>query len=70
MDLSVPGGMGGQEAVGKLRAIDPAAKVVVASGYAHEGVLANYREHGFDGRLSKPFLLAELEALLRQLLRD
>ncbi|MFH7319080.1 ATP-binding protein [Desulfurivibrio sp. D14AmB] len=70
MDLTVPGGMGGQEAVGKLRAIDPTVKVVVASGYAHEGVLANYRDHGFDGRLSKPFLLAELEGLLRQLLRD
>lgn len=70
MDLTVPGGMGGKEAVGKLREIDAGALVVVASGYAHDSVLADYRAHGFDARLNKPFLLSDLDDLLRQLLEN
>jgi len=31
MDLTVPGGMGGKETVGKIREMDPGAKVVVSS---------------------------------------
>ena len=68
MDLTIPGGMGGREAAEKLLALDPAAKIVVASGYADNPVLANYREHGFVARLKKPFLLDELAAVIRQVL--
>ena len=51
MDLTIPGGMGGREAVGKLLQIDPLAQVVVSSGYANDPVMANYEDYGFAGRV-------------------
>lgn len=64
MDLTIPGGMGGKEAVWGVREIDPAAKVFVSSGYSSDPVMADYRGHGFDGVIAKPFLYEEMvEAL-------
>ncbi|MFZ5776331.1 MAG: PAS domain S-box protein [Thermodesulfobacteriota bacterium] len=68
MDLTIPGGMGGKEAVTKLRALDPAARVVVSSGYSDDPVMAAYREHGFIGVMAKPFLIEDLSRLLGQTL--
>ncbi|ADH87228.1 PAS domain S-box protein [Desulfurivibrio alkaliphilus] len=70
MDLTIPGGMGGQEAVQKLHALDPKARVVVASGYADNPVLADYQAHGFAARLNKPIMLADLQRVMQQLLAD
>ncbi len=61
MDLTIPGGMGGKEAVNKLLAIDPEAKVIVSSGYSTDPVMANYSEYGFKGRLVKPFQMKPLK---------
>lgn len=60
MDLTIPGGMGGAEAVRTLLRHDPNAKVVVASGYANDPVLANYRAYGFVGAIVKPFVVEDL----------
>jgi DNA-binding NarL/FixJ family response regulator len=38
MDLTIPGGMGGKEAVNKLLAIYPKAKVIVSSGYSTDPI--------------------------------
>ncbi len=66
MDLTIPGGMGGKEAVGRILALDPAARVVVSSGYSEDPVMADYRRYGFSGVMAKPFLLDDLIRLLRQ----
>ena len=68
MDLTIPGGMGGKEAVTKLLALDPAARVVVSSGYSDDPVMAAYQKYGFAGVMPKPFLLDDLSRLLGQLL--
>jgi len=68
MDLTVPGGMGGQEAVMRLRAVDEKAVAIVYSGYSTDPVLAEYAAYGFDGRLSKPFRVRELAAVLEEVL--
>ncbi len=60
MDLTIPGGMGGQEAAGKLLAIAPEAKIIVASGYSNDPVMAHCREYGFSAAIRKPFDLDEL----------
>jgi len=70
LDLTIRGGMGGREAVGMLKSIDPTALAVVISGYADSPVLANYREHGFDGSLIKPFSIVTLRNLIADLLGD
>jgi PAS domain S-box-containing protein len=70
VDLTVPGGMGGREAVAQLRAIDPNVKAIVSSGYSSDPVLANYREHGFCGVAAKPYEMADLARVLRSVLTD
>jgi PAS domain S-box-containing protein len=67
MDLTVPGGMGGKEAMEKLLKIDPAVKGIVSSGYSSDPVLANYREYGFCGMIAKPYKVEDLQDVLRTL---
>lgn len=68
MDLTIPGGMGGKEAVTKLHAIDPEAKVIVSSGYSTDPIMANYGNYRFKGRLVKPFQLDELKRELSRVM--
>jgi CheY-like chemotaxis protein len=70
MDLTVPGGMGGKEAVAQLRQIDPRVRAIVSSGYSSDPVLANYREHGFCGVAAKPYELGDLARVLREAMTD
>lgn len=67
MDLTVPGGMGGAEAIGLLRRIDPGVKAIVSSGYSTAPVMAEYEEYGFSGVVAKPYTLKQLGDTLRRL---
>ncbi|HDS16560.1 MAG TPA: PAS domain S-box protein [Proteobacteria bacterium] len=64
MDLSIPGGMGGREAVKRLRELDPQVKVIVSSGYCQDPVMADFRAYGFDGMLAKPYRVEALRSML------
>ncbi|HEY6000926.1 MAG TPA: PAS domain S-box protein [bacterium] len=65
MDLTIPGGMGGKEAVGELRRRDPRARAIVSSGYSSDPIMASYAEHGFCGVIAKPYRLSDLSDVLR-----
>lgn len=67
MDLTIPGGMGGQETVKKILQLDPDAKVVVSSGYSTDPVMANFREYGFSAALIKPYDINELKKIIIRL---
>ncbi len=66
MDLTIPGGMGGVEAVSEILKVDPQVKVIVSSGYSDDPVMANYTDYGFAGCLVKPY---KIEALIKELSR-
>ncbi len=66
MDLTVPGGMGGKEAMERLLEIDPAVRAIVSSGYSNDPVMANFREYGFRSVLTKPYQLHDLEQVVRR----
>jgi len=68
MDLTVPGGMGGQETVKRLRQTDPSIKALVSSGYSNDPVMANYQEYGFAGVVSKPYRMQQLGEAIRRVL--
>jgi len=68
MDLTVPGGMGGKEAVRKLLELHPQALAIASSGYSEDTVMANYRDYGFAGIVSKPYSLQELDDTLKEIL--
>jgi PAS domain S-box-containing protein len=67
MDLTVPGGMGGQEAVAILRDIDPKIQAIVSSGYANDPIMADYERYGFCGVVTKPFKFSELHEVLNKI---
>jgi PAS domain S-box-containing protein len=68
LDLTVPGGMGGQEAIRHMRAVSPTVRAIVASGYADDPVLAHPRNYGFAASLQKPFHINDLCTLIVKVL--
>jgi PAS domain S-box-containing protein len=68
MDLTVPGGMGGEEAVRKIKELDPSARVIVSSGYYTDPVLANFKDYGFDGVVPKPYQVDELGKVVKEVI--
>ena len=68
MDLTIPGGMGGEEAVKAILNIDPEARVIVSSGYSNNPVMANYSQYGFRSAVVKPYKLEEVRRAINQAL--
>ncbi len=68
MDLTIPGGVGGKDAIRDLLKIDPAAKAIVSSGYSTDPVITNYQEHGFKGVIRKPFKIEELKEVIQKVI--
>ncbi len=60
MDLTVLSGMGGKEAIKQIQVIDPQVKALVSSGYSNDPVMANFKDYGFFGAVSKPYNQDEL----------
>ncbi len=70
MDLTIPGGMGGKDAIRKIIQIDPDARVIVSSGYSQDIVVANYKKHGFKGVINKPYTIDELSTVLKEVIEE
>jgi CheY-like chemotaxis protein len=68
MDLTVPGGMGGKEAVKKILEIDPKAVVIVSSGYATDPIMSDFKKYGFKAVIAKPYSVRQLRESLSSLL--
>jgi len=70
MDLTIPGGMGGREAISVLRKFDPGVKAIVSSGYSSDLAMADFRKHGFRGMVAKPYDISELATVIRNVLAE
>ena len=68
MDITIPGGMGGKEAVKEILKLDADARVIVSSGYAKDPIMSNYMEYGFVGVVPKPYNIEELSQELHRVL--
>jgi len=68
LDLTVPGCMGGKEAMERLLQIDPQVKGIVSSGYFDDPIMANFQKYGFAGVIAKPYRVAELGKVLNKVL--
>ncbi|MFH1369030.1 MAG: response regulator [Elusimicrobiota bacterium] len=69
MDLPIPGGMGGKEAVLKILEIDPDAKAIVSNGYSTDPIMSDFKKYGFSNVLTKPFSLEEVSVVLNDVLK-
>lgn len=65
-DLTIPGGMGGRQALSEIRKVCPVTPVFVMSGYAKDPVMADPEKYGFTASICKPFRRMELAKLLNK----
>jgi len=69
LDLTVPGGMGGIEAIREIRRkYGENIKVIAATGYSEAQVVTDPEQFGFDGSIAKPFTMLALELLLNNVM--
>jgi len=68
-DITIPGGMGGKEAIREIRKLNLEIPVFVASGYAEDPVMANPAEYGFTASISKPFTKRSLSEMLARYIK-
>ena len=68
LDLTVPGSMGGEEAIKRLSEIDPDVKGIVSSGYSTDPIMADYKKYGFCGAIAKPYRMVDLAKVLKDII--
>jgi PAS domain S-box-containing protein len=68
MDLTVVGGMGGEECFVELRKLDPEVRAIVASGYDNDDMARQFLDKGFCGYLTKPYRVTDLGKVLKTVL--
>jgi CheY-like chemotaxis protein len=70
MDLTIPGGMGGKEAIQQLLQIDPKVTAIVSSGYSNDPIMSEYEKYGFRGVATKPYRIEKLSWVLHDVLME
>ncbi len=68
MDLTIPGSIGGKEAITQFKEFDPNTNAVIISGYSTDPMIVNYGDYGFSGVIKKPFQFDELREVLDSVL--
>jgi two-component system, cell cycle sensor histidine kinase and response regulator CckA len=68
MDLTVIGGMGGEEAFRVMHDLDKDVRAIVSSGYDNDDMAKQYLEMGFCGYLTKPYRVTDLGKVLKAVL--
>ena len=69
MDLTIPGAMGGKDAVKKLIEIDPDVRAIVSSGYSEDAIMSEYRSYGFSAVIAKPYRVSELSRVVNDVVK-
>jgi CheY-like chemotaxis protein len=70
IDLNVPGGMGGKEAIKALKELDPNVRAILSSGGSSDPVATDFSKHGFIARADKPYRIQELGTIIENALRQ
>jgi len=68
MDLTIIGGLGGEQTFKLLRELDPDVRAVIASGYDNDDMARQFLDLGFCGYLTKPYRVGDLGKIIRTVL--
>jgi CheY-like chemotaxis protein len=68
LDLTIRGGLGGQETVGELAKRFPGIPAIVSSGYSNDPVLSDFAAYGFRATIPKPYDLHTVAETLSKVL--
>jgi DNA-binding NarL/FixJ family response regulator len=61
--------MGGLEAAKAILDFDSRARLIVASGYSTDPVMAHFQDYGFAAALAKPFQLEDINNALAKVIK-
>jgi signal transduction histidine kinase/ActR/RegA family two-component response regulator len=67
LDLTIPGGEGGEQVLKKLKVIDPEIKAIASSGYSNAPVMSDHLKYGFINILVKPYGIEELKKVINEI---
>ena len=67
-DLTVPGGMGGEEAAEILIEYDPGLLAIASSGYSNTNVMSDFSDSPFTAVVPKPYRIKEMSDALNEVL--
>ncbi len=70
LDLTIPGGLGGKEALDRMKELNPDIKAVVSSGYSNDPIMADFEAYGFTDVVAKPYSIDELKVVMNRLLES
>ena len=68
MDLTIIGGMGGEQTFRALRDLHPEVRAIIASGYDNDDMARQFLDMGFLGYLTKPYRVGDLGRVLKKVL--
>ncbi len=68
LDLTIPGKMGGKQAMSILKNLDPEVNAIISTGYSEDLVELNCKDFGFKGFIKKPYDLEQLSETLDRVL--
>jgi CheY-like chemotaxis protein len=68
LDITVVGGMGGEECFKLLRDCDPDIRAIISTGYDNDATARSFIDQGFCGYLTKPYRVADLGKTLKAVL--
>ena len=69
LDLHVPGGMGGKEAMKELLAIDPYVRVIITCGYSDDPAISDLRNSGMCRTVDVPYDIEKMKEILDNILK-
>jgi PAS domain S-box-containing protein len=69
LDLTIPGGVGGEETMKKLLELDPKLRGIVCSGYSEHPLMTEHQRYGFGECITKPFRARDLLNAVARLLK-
>ena len=69
LDLTVPGGMGGEETIKKLRKFDPNVSAIVSSGYVDKEIMSDHCKYGFKAALPKPYTIDDIRECMEKAMK-
>ena len=70
MDLTIPQGLGGKEALEAIHSRHPNAVAIVSSGYSSSPIMSNYADYGFSAAIAKPFEIAQLKKTINRVIEE
>ncbi|HMK48715.1 MAG TPA: response regulator [Thermodesulfovibrionales bacterium] len=68
LDLTIHGGIGGEEVLKKLYEIDAEVKAIASSGYSDDPVISGFGDYGFHGAIVKPYRIDEMSRIVSRVI--